>query len=140
MIMKELFIPYPLAVVAYNKGFKEFCLGWYRQPNNYDTIFLGEKEGDLCISKVEEGQFIAKGVRAPIYQQIVDFLVSKGIDIHYQHRPTDGHKLLEQAEHRFMLFQLKDGKNKWIEDFHVITTDKYFGYNKAIEEAFKLIT
>jgi hypothetical protein len=67
-MMKNLFIPYELAVIAKEKGFDEPCLGWFLlEGGGAKSMFILEKcpkqDMGLCLS--------------PLYQQLIDWLEEK---------------------------------------------------------------
>lgn len=59
--MKQLFLPYELAVIAKEKGFDEECFGYYLQ----EILHIKPKYGFGNI------------LNAPLYQQIVDWFREK---------------------------------------------------------------
>lgn len=133
--MKHLFAPFEIAILAKNKGFDEKCLKFF---NHKGKLYTAIEEG---ISNSDVEMCLPDGnVAAPIYPQLIDWLTSKGIEINYSLRQTDGKgEVFKKPEHRFMIFQLVGNFIKWKEDIHIIEEDKYLGYNKVINEAFKLI-
>ena len=64
--MKHLFVPYDIAVKLKEKGFDEECMGIWQKP---DFLHLG--------TSYWEGITMKKRVRAPMYQQAVDWLREK---------------------------------------------------------------
>lgn len=61
--MKNLFIPYKLAIIAKDKGFDEPCLA------HYDL-------GKLLIASLENNKYKER-ILAPLYSQIIDWLFEK---------------------------------------------------------------
>lgn len=64
--MKQLFVPYNLAIKLKEKGFDERCFEWWYSPTQMsnDLIFRQYKsDPDFC--------------EAPIYQQVVDWFREK---------------------------------------------------------------
>jgi hypothetical protein len=66
IVMKHLFIPYALAVIAKEKGFKEDCFGVYIN----DTQELKLVYTSMVIPRTPH-------IDAPLYQQIVDWFRDK---------------------------------------------------------------
>jgi hypothetical protein len=68
--MNKLFVPYDIAYSAYLKGFEDDCLGYYQNKeliiNNLSKYSLDKHE---------------LGILAPIYQQLIDWFLSKKIYI-----------------------------------------------------------
>ncbi len=80
--MKKLFVPYELAIKLKINGFNEPCLGFYStkyvdsKKSFEPKLFITENELEtLLIRKVE------KDCSAPLYDQVIDWLENKGIDI-----------------------------------------------------------
>jgi hypothetical protein len=125
--MKNLFIPYELALEAKELGFNEFCIGEYTKHAQTNAI-------DLRYPKHEglQGDWpLENEVDAPLYQQIIDWLREK-------------HKIetviLSDTEYNnsfeYCLYKLHS-KNKITGNINYTTY--YEALNKAIEEALKLI-
>lgn len=72
--MEELFVTYELALLARKKGFRDECLAYYRRPN---MLLPFPQERNEPIS----GHYISLDNRlcAPLYQQLQDWLLTKGI-------------------------------------------------------------
>lgn len=67
--MKNLFVPYEIAKTIKEKGFKETTLGhYYGRDNDQVLVIYGEFPPDT-----------SKWLPAPLYQQAVDFILSKGV-------------------------------------------------------------
>lgn len=64
--MKELFVPYELAVRLKEKGFEEGCFGWYAKDGSFYTGNVSIHQGLLL---------------APLYQQVVNWLDNLGYNI-----------------------------------------------------------
>lgn len=114
--MKHLFIPYPLAVLAKEKGFKEKCIA------TYDVN-----------KKIELHDYSAIGISilsAPLYQQIIDWFREKHdlcIEVGYR----NAYKKFTGSIHPIYPKTLA-----FVGEF----CDEYYGsMNKTIEQAFKLI-
>lgn len=111
--MKHLFIPYELAVMAKEKGFKEKCFGYYDDYFNKPELKIKPTEGDqyhdqLCI--------------APLYQQIVDWL-----------RRVHSIYIVFDVEEECFIVYTRDKQG------YTCESAGYSSTAKAIEEAFKLI-
>jgi len=119
--MKNLFIPYKLAVIAKEKGFNEKCFGfWAGNPNveNYNW-HLNITENNWHNHKNNTTAIVS-----PLYQQILDWLEQRGVFIEsVNFNQTICYTLLKKND------------NRWIETELIHLKD----INKAIEEAFKLI-
>ncbi len=115
--MKKLFVPFTLATLAIKKGFKrEDCL-----------MIKIKDESVYPISKSENFNY-DEFIEAPMHQQIVDwFRENHQIDIAYK---------LTSSNHRFQWN--KDGSQP-IEFPKGDAGGYYSAFNKALEEAFKLI-
>lgn len=94
--MKDLFLPYNLALLAKEKGFNELCFGFYQLSRTFDNSAIFEYIGDPVSRKhtffkretlfsnsfldeiVNKKDAYMKGVcSAPLYQQIVDWIRDK---------------------------------------------------------------
>lgn len=152
--MKHLFIPYELALIAKEKGFDEPCFAYWSLSHiteEYNFHFIGEythyrdhylnfvglglRNSDL---KTFPTGRMSNSMVAPLYQQIVDWFREKyKIDINWDIEV--GAKLIANPviNHNYVF-----GINKFeeVDDIiYVEDKDFYTAYNKAIEEAFKLI-
>lgn len=122
--MKELFLPYELAVIAKEKVFNEKCLGYY------DTGC------QLIIAKSKDHkQYYQQRCLAPLYQQIIDWFRDKH-KIHISIRAnTNG---VEFTSYEFTIFRVhRQTANQFVTIGN--GKDYYLLLNKAIEEAFKII-
>jgi len=108
--MKHLFVPYELAIILKEKGFKESCFGVYYN-----------KDGDVRkITYSEYGD-------APLYQQAFDWIFKK-LDFMYPYMSIE----MFSDGSGMWYHPADDGKDNKLEiDFDNI--------NEAIEEALKLI-
>ena len=72
--MKDLFVPYDIALLAKEKGFKEECFRIYANYYTDNTIALIEDpdKGELYPSY----NWVNK-IAAPLYQQLVDWFREK---------------------------------------------------------------
>jgi hypothetical protein len=116
--MKNLFIPYELAVIAKEKGFNELCFGCYI-TSPFDPAYLND-------DKRGTNQYFKEGVTAPLYQQIVDWF-------------EETHKIVISRDRH-----INNGFRYWVYtdkgiDVECYKMNKTEALNKAIEEAFKLI-
>lgn len=127
--MKNLFIPYELAVIAKEKGFNENCLGWY----NYKSLEIFGEDSVLDIYAGDDNRPLA-----PLYQQIVDWLRDKHntwIDIaplEVSAGETTGYRYCYSA------INLNTDMDA-IDDSPLGYLTYYEALAKAIKEAFKLI-
>ncbi len=78
--MKNLFVPYELALLAKEKGFNDPCFGYYYKDNievkHFEWIEsekYGDWEPNFLINNKEKDFFLS----APIYQQLVDWFREK---------------------------------------------------------------
>jgi hypothetical protein len=119
--MKNLFVPYELAVKLKEKGFDEPVLCYYNREHNL-TSNISPKDWHLNLPySVSEDC-----VKAPIYQQIVDWFLDK---------------------HNMYLTVTKDRIYKWYATFEKYEqyyeigngSDYYACFNKAIENSLKYI-
>jgi len=130
--MKELFIPYELALLAKLKGFDKKCFGFFKHENN-----------QLRVESTNDS--IARAyVIAPIYQQITDWFR----DIHGIHVNADLLPNVKKYRATFVplsftpkSFTSHKEYYKEREKFSTINKfdDYYEALNEAIKEAFKLI-
>lgn len=77
-----LFVPYEIALPVRDKGFNKKCLRWYIHGTNLndDTIFLQYRDDPSIFCY------------APTYQQVEDWLDSKGIYVCVSITTTNGDK------------------------------------------------
>jgi hypothetical protein len=125
--MEHLFIPYPLALSAKEKGFNEPCCAGFRPSDkglyylDFNTIFTN--------SNINTGH-----IMAPMYQQIVDWLRVKHQIIVEVKTYADE----DDVEFNSEVFQRKtwNEKSEFVSDMK----DNYYDvFNEAILEALKLI-
>jgi len=124
--MKNLFIPYELAVIAKEKGFNEPCFGFYTEE--YKELIFSQPKIHLSNS------LPTKPLNAPMYQQIVDWFREKhNIEVSVKSWKNEG-----------------DGKVIYVYSNKILGLPSTFRFdfkselyyetlNKAIEEAFNLI-
>lgn len=127
--MNNLFIPYELAVTAKEKGFSELCITCY----DFNTHELINPIHDKFIPSCRNGEvgIIGLNITAPLYQQIVDWFREKHkIKFNFNTEVSDD----QMIEFTHLT------EDEWIG--YTITIQKksyYEAFDKAIEEAFKLI-
>lgn len=117
--MKHLFIPYYLVLLTKEKGFKEDCFGCY--ASYYET-----DKPDLYIEFKEEFNDFDIFMDAPIYQQIVDWLMN-------DHKIMIGLNYYNNSHGEWWEYRLgylnKNG----------VGNTYYEALRKAVEEALKII-
>lgn len=130
--MKNLFVPYEIALKLKEKGFDELCFGWFQPEVGYTNVQINwNAENPHRNSNFKEHEnSIGEVIAAPLYQQVVDFFREKhNIEIH---NPL---KQIEEDEFRAVV--------GWcgVEDWVAESSGKgyYISFQKAIEEALKLI-
>lgn len=123
--MKKLFIPYELALLAKEKGFDEPCFAYW---NDSILLYQFPKNSWHGYEDIEQINFNVdeEDIAAPLYQQIIDWFDQKGIDIEKPKLTVLG----------YLPHVYQNESCKWQGDY---CDTKYQAYNKAIEEAFKLI-
>lgn len=124
--MKNLFIPYELAVKLKNKGLRLYCMAYFdiEDNNKLKPIPMSQE-----INQVDSNSNNLM-VAAPIYQEVIDWLRSKHNIFAFI--KTD---IIHGSEiHTGVIL----GKTKPIEVF-CESEDYYNTYNKLIEESLTLI-
>ncbi len=130
--MKQLFLPPELSLISKQKGFDLPCFGYY---NDSEFNFMQQEEGDdFCGYKNSEYAHM-HGVdfyTAPLYQQIFDWLDSKGIFISIKYAAPDTNEFS---------YRIDCYNNDWsittnCKNFYVKRID---AMNKAIGDALKLL-
>lgn len=121
--MNDLFIPYELAVIAKEKGFRERCIRYYNysgiiEVNKADEFQNGHNYND-CNYRFS----------APLYQQLVDWF-KKVHKITIEPRTKTDLNDWSKFETKYIVLNW-DGLTPFINEFADL--------NKAIEESFKLI-
>lgn len=116
--MKNLFIPYKLAVMAKEKGFDEPCFACHIGTNDF-TISVAYSNSELVGSNY---------TAAPLYQQIVDWFREKHMIIIGNPSKLMGGYFMSTVSLVDQLPQSKPNSQEY-----------YKCFNKALEEAFKLI-
>lgn len=122
--MKHLFLPYKLAVIAKGKGFDEPCLKYYYIE--CENILYSQEDLDSEPPHKVQNKFIG----APLYQQIVDWLIINK-ELYPVVFPTTNKKMYCAVLYRTPNNEIYQS----IERF-----DNYYkALNRLIEEAFRLI-
>jgi len=120
--MKKLFVPYELALLAKEKGFDEPCFAYYDPTITDEEILLLPVDHNLILFR----EVKLSNVKAPLYQQLIDFF-----------REKHSINIVLMNSNKGWQYSL-DGIG--IDNFSWETNLTYYEcYNKAIEEAFKLI-
>lgn len=111
---------------------QNFFKGYFNFCTNDEYKILSELRGDSNDKYA-----------APMWQQVVDWFITKDIDIHHSIRMSDpkANVKLEIPEHRFIIFYYdkKEKRTRWVEDFHVVTEDKKSGYIDTFLKAFEIL-
>ncbi len=112
--MKNLFVPYNLALILKEKGFDEPCFGMYQNIENDEDHNLM-----LVIPDTEQSNYVTR-IPAPLYQQVIDWLWKE-------------HKIFVSS------YLVPDKTNTVMYVVKYKTEDFWETLNQAIEEALKLI-
>ena len=120
--MKELFIPYELALLAKEKGFNEECLADYRligyMKETIDLHIFGKYYPESDFRQSKKSEILCS---APLYQQIINWILNKLEKIHFD----------------MSIRYFSDGSGYWIDlDYKEIHFDNM---DEAIEKILKLI-
>ncbi len=123
--VKDLFIPYELAVIAKEKGFNEPCFGSYRiNSPNFFSPNKCDKNGDITLL-------------APIYQQIVDWFREKHkiyiTVVPFKAIPLSG--IFKRTFYDYVLYCDSIAENKKEQQFN----SHYEALMNAIQQAFNII-
>ncbi len=125
--MKNLFVPYNLALLAKEKGFNEPCLGYYDVKNQ--KIYPSEGMISNWFNTTNENVGFDWKFSAPLYQQLIDWFREK-------------HSIWIEVQVVFYqgsIYYIAWVRNtKHLYDSSNIST-YYEALSKALEEAFKLI-
>lgn len=149
--MKNLFVPYEIAVLAKEKGFNDPCLQFFKDIDG--KIYLSDNDSIPGCNSIEieinapfynfDGfpLYDTKLVSAPLYQQIIDWFREKH-KIEVFARPY----LSSQNITKYFPCAIRKIKDeygiKWEDDIFYNKPKTYSYYqslNKAIKEALKLI-
>lgn len=132
--MKHLFVPYEIALQLKEKGFNESCFGYYypNVPNELYHAKFDVTTGPILLKKEDFVYY------APLYQQVIDWFIK-------EHKITidtsadecnDG----DSGDGPMFEYFIKDWKNlKMYSSKSIQYLSRKEAYNKAIEEALKLI-
>lgn len=154
--MKHLFVPYELALMLKEKGFNEKVLYTvYLETinNRKESVYSGHQ-----MEWVDWNNFISDVaphlgkcfISAPLYQQVIDWFREKGIEIDVWRYTYSGGKYqgkvymwtVNQYDEKYD-HELEENPDYWIlnerESKGFDFKNPYDAYNKAIEEALKLI-
>lgn len=158
--MKHLFIPYELAKLAKEKGFNEPCMyayceqgGWNKYSRSREPIIFvlktdGNPFGQFFQGKnwnrvIEPNTKSKVHCSAPLYQQIIDWLDSKGL-----HIDITPEFYRDGINWNWQIFWYLPKEKQTIDKFYGGTAmygdnneypTRIEAVNKAIEEALKLI-
>jgi len=69
-MLKDLFVPYEIAVILKELGFKNQCFGWYNNVPPEAVIVIFNPEN----TSMDYNSNLNSNCHAPIYQQALDFL------------------------------------------------------------------
>ena len=126
--MKHLFVPYELSVKLKEKGFDEDCIAYYdvEDGNALKPIPMGQ---EINAFRSNTNSLM---VATPIYQQVVDWLYEKGVSLELY--SCDMGKNFNHVIRKVgrNLYEIKALDNKAV-------PNRYDAFNKAIEEALKLL-
>lgn len=129
--MKNLFVPYEIALLAKEKEFDEPCLSSYNTKKQLTIAStFGLKNSDLIDDFLKYGY----EVTAPLYQQIIDWFLTRGISIEIN--TTLDSLIAGKPKFHYGASKFK-GKRDYMSSSEF--DNRYECMNKAIEEAFKLI-
>ena len=117
--MKDLFVPYEIALLAKENGFDDECFEWWYSPTQRasDLIFRQYK-GDKAFCD------------APLYQQLTDWFREKH-DLHISINYIDDIICFNS--------EVTNIKSNTVLDGGYNSVDYHQALNSAIKEAFKLI-
>lgn len=153
--LKNLFIPYRLAVLAKEKGFNESCMTTYMPSplppykwslQSIHGIILYSKQQQSDSHKLDftgylnsvPAHFGLKSVSAPLYQQIVEWLRDKH-DILISVAPYTSEEHMFDAVIIQKYSNVSGYRNKIQTSPNQVWHNYYEAFNYAIEESFKLI-
>lgn len=126
--LKELFVPYELAVKLKEKGFNEDCFGYYSGDNPYGELV--DKLNIIKCKQLESVDDLAGRCLAPTYQQAHNWLMIN-------------RKLFIEISNGIMGYNWHinrvDVNGSLSYNKNLPFSEYYDCYNKAINEALKLI-
>lgn len=127
--MKNLFVPYEIALKLKEKGFDESCFGYYDNfPNHILRPFEQDNDSFTPSSSNISGDFQCL---APLYQQVIDWFESKK-EIYFS---RDFHWDMSVS---YMLLRKRENGRDFLHRTSYFE-NPYEALNKAIEESLKLI-
>lgn len=130
--IKELFIPYVLAVLAKDFKFNEICLGYY---SDIKKLYLTDDENGFKNSNLSISNRIRKEnlIAAPTYQQIVDWFRK-------YHNIEIGSPVTKQKDKGTFYggYLKRIDANNFGKSYGSNFKTYYSAYDKAIEDAFNL--
>lgn len=130
--MKNLFLPYELAVIAKEKGFNESCFAYYDKHNKYlYTNVYGGNLVEIPNTFINDKHHI--DVLVPLYQQMIDWFREKHNC--YIEPKTEVIKENGETITIYNILIIKPFKDKGF----AMRKGSEKTINKAIKEAFKLI-
>jgi len=134
--MKHLFVPYLIAKALKEKGFNEPCLAYY---NPVVDISMGTplfKPVDTDFVTFRE--VVDPCIKAPLYQQAVDWLFKRGYNLHSAWLTEDQRWVCDvyTVDSCDLLWS---GILSEVEPFEFRYVTYYEAVTKAIEEALKLM-
>ncbi len=89
--MKNLFIPYELALIAKEKGFNEPCIAMFLE--NKELYSLNNPTSDFSTVTNEGKKY---NIAAPLYQQLLDWFKRQGIYISSKNPITETYEILNK--------------------------------------------
>lgn len=149
--MKELFVPYALAIQLKEKGFQEPCLAYYQVSKlfseGYKLNYIQYEEDNPLINNM-----LSKDISAPLYQQVIDWF-RENYEIYISSFIQFQNKIEDECEEEIIyIYELmsltKTRKEElsyhpYVEDSNYFENSKdqsYYGsLNEVIEEALRLI-
>lgn len=77
--MKNLFLPYELALLAKEKGFNVDCFTFYsvKHIENNGRLFFDIEPDDHELTSLNQNRFVNYRISAPLYQQMLEWLREK---------------------------------------------------------------
>lgn len=116
--LKDLFVPYDIAIMAKDAGFNEACLGWIA-PDGFLSMGIREVTNSQCT---------AENYSAPLYQQLIDWF-------------REEHKihLVPIEDNSLYSFTIKWHNGVCFNEMPVKGGEYYHALTAALKEAFKLI-
>jgi hypothetical protein len=125
--MKNLFVPYEMAVELKKLGFNEGCLAYYNGNLELDTLNM---ERSVAIQDYNAGEWLYS---APLYQQVIDWFRDKH-NLHIQPNFTYGEEgvwyyhFIVSIQPRVSVEKVSEGSFNY-----------YAALNFAIKESLKVI-